>query len=32
MVARENRQNMEIEQARPSSLEEEYNTGSNVSK
>ena len=32
MVARENRQNMEIEQARPPSLEEEYNTDSNVSK
>ena len=32
MAARENRQNMEIEQARPPSLEEEFNTDSNVSK
>ena len=32
MEARENRQNMEIEQARPPSPEEEYNTDSNVSK
>ena len=32
MTARENRQNMEIEQARPPSPEEEYNTDSNVSK
>ena len=32
MAARENRQNREIEQARPPSPEEEYNTDSNVSK
>ena len=32
MVARENRHNMEIEQARPLSPEEEFNTDSNVSK
>ena len=32
MAARENRQNMEIEQARPPSPEEEYHTDSNVSK
>ena len=31
MAAMENRQNMEIEQARPPSLEEEFNTDSNVS-
>ena len=31
MAARENRQNMEIEQARPPSLEEEFNTDSNAS-
>ena len=30
-AARENRQNMEIEQARPPSSSEEYNTDSNVS-
>ena len=32
MAARENRQNMEIEQARLPSPEEEYNTISNVNK
>ena len=32
MAARENRQNIEREQARPPSPEEEYNTDSNVSK
>ena len=32
MAARENRQNMEREQARSPSPEEEYNTDSNVSK
>ena len=32
MAARDNRQNMEREQARPPSLEEEYNTDSNVNK
>ena len=31
MAARENRKNMEIEQARPPSLEEEFNTDSSVS-